>query len=150
MQLHEGTLIKRTLIAYMEQSSSGSQRIILHVSDWLGKEHLHHLNRIVLYATVHVDDSSNAIATDALILRLGTYGMTLMKRVSKPGDDSAVQMSEEIELPLATVESPSTRNNIVLKAQAIGWLATETLTYLIEVAAYLMDQGPDELLIRTF
>ena len=79
-----------------------------------------------------------------------TYGMSLAKRVTIPGDDSSVHLSAEIEIPLATVGTPSTATDVLLEARALQWLVTETHTYLIEVSAYLMDEGPDEMLVRTF
>lgn len=150
MKLHEGELIRRTLIRYREESSGAANRTLLDIMGWLGTEYKDMLNRIVLYVTALGDSSSDIVSTDVLILRLKSYAMTFERRIENIGDDLYGKYAEEIEFPLCVVDTPVTATDLTLTGRAPAWLATEAHIFLIEVQAYLLDEGPSELLIRTF
>lgn len=117
---------------------------------WLGVEYKDKLNRIVLYITTHGDDTSDTTLDDSLYIYVNTYGMRLVKKVAKVGSDVAIQFGEEIEMPLGTIGTPVGSTNVTLQARANQWLITETRTYFIELQAYLLEEGPEEMLVRTF
>ncbi len=150
MRLHEGELIRRTLIQYVETSSAGVKRTLLDILSWLGEEYSSMLNRIVIYVTALGDVNSDFEIADNLQIYVKTYGMTMEKRFLGAGSNQYGLLPTGVEFPLATIGIPAPGTNVLLQARAYSWLITDTHKFLFEVQAYLLDLGPSEMLIRSF
>lgn len=148
MLLHEGTLLRRTLIQFNE-GSGAAIRTLLDLQSWLGQLSAEELNRIVLYISVRPDSNSDVNGSDTFWLYVKTYGMALTKVYPSLMNNAALIVQEQ-EFPLATINTPSGGGNVLIQGRFANWLATETHSVLIEIQAYLLDKGPGEMLVRTF
>lgn len=147
MKLHEGRLIARTLIQHVETTAT-TTRDLMDLRHFL-KDHLHHLNRCVLFVSAVVDTSSNYMAGDVYKLYIKVYGMMLSRELTSVHLKDNTMVSE-IAFPLCTIGIPSTSTDLVLKGKFANWSVTETHRILLEVHAYLLEMGPDQLTVKSY